>query len=768
MTRHQRLIHSSSQGDEIEDEGNDTVRVQRNLRPEDSSFGAEDAQSLQTWPTAPGHTLSSQAVVGVPSSAVPSAGSAIHDNQDGATRAINASCPEVANGNGYVDNTGSFAMVDSLHDPMQDFTVFLESIGMSDNWFPDIPPSVESAPLPGDEPLESPLSHIQAAAPDVPNTGNGHNNFGARQLVPDEERLSNFGSRMPSLQPETRDDARDIPSPTIRPRSIRTIDAPDHQVFVKRLSEFQQVLPLGFVPPSTYSLSRFVDGFLDGLNQHLPFIHAPTLSIASCNPALTLALAACGSHYRFERTRGLRLFRAARAILLELLRRRGLFGPAVDSGVPGQASESPSLTSLVEGESEDRTEVIQILLLLTIYAIWSHDPEIMQEILSLQGALASIVRSHGLQETVSSRFTMDNSGSDRENWVRWARQERDRRTKLICYTFSNFCSTLHNTPPLLLSSDIGLDLPCSTDLWAAGDSTEWLSVYETVSDEPTSFQTSLTLLFSPAEDSSADSIPSTPLGNHVLLHAIFQQLYFARQLCWYPLLKQGSQLANLTTLEDALRSWKSRWKETRESSTNPRNPAGPIAFTSVALLGQAYVRLQVDLGPHRALSSNDPLQIAKALHAGPPIIRHPGLVAALLHAAHGLSIPIRLGVDFVARTYSFYWSVQHSLSALEYAFLLTRWLLVLPTVGPLGMSKHERKILLWIIRLMDETDMAVTTPDVGSGLDVVLDKSKMRRLSVGIARVWARTFQGNTCWGLVDLIGASLKIYADLLEASSG
>ena len=225
---------------------------------------------------------------------------------------------------------------------------------------------------------------------------------------------------------------------------------------------------------------------------------------------------------------------------------------------------------------------------------------------------------------------------------------------------------------------------------------------------------------------------------------------------------------DLALLEDVLRNWKSRWQQTPESSTNPRNPAGPIAFTSSALLGQAYVRLYLDLGPCRALQSLQRQQIAEALYGAPPIVRTPGLVMALLHGVHALSIPVRSGIDFVARTHSLYWSIQHSLSSLEYSFLLSRWLLTLPEIGPARISEHERLLFLWVNRIAEETgptsedQPALRESDI---LEKVKDFTHMVRLAQAIIRVWVRTFKGNACWGLVDLVGSSLEAYADLLDS---
>ena len=86
------------------------------------------------------------------------------------------------------------------------------------------------------------------------------------------------------------------------------------------------------------------------------------------------------------------------------------------------------------------------------------------------------------------------------------------------------------------------------------------------------------------------------------------------------------------------------------------------------------MRLVCDLGPHRALSSRDPTRTAMALAQLPPADRNPRLIPAILHSAHNLSIPIKLGVNFVAKSQHFFWSVQQCVCSLEGAVFLSRWL----------------------------------------------------------------------------------------------
>lgn len=665
-----------------------------------------------------------------------------------------------------------------LGDPVQDFSVFLESVGLSSDWDSGVFSSVEDPLLPTSMPIDSkPIRE-----PAVPRLG-PDTISDLRNGSDDAPSYSNFGSRLPSLQPEAPDSDDRIGLSDDGTRPAWDISNGDREVFVSKLDEFAQVLPKGFIPPSRHALSRFFAGYVNGLNEHLPFIHVPTLSVARCSPELTLALAAAGSHYRFENSRGIDLFQAAKAILLERLRRRDskqvpypTWNFATPSGF--HASRGSSLISNHTGsplqthhfappidpaiyavdESEAHMEVIRTFLLLTVFASWERHPDLLREILSLQSTLARLVREHGLSESVAN--------SESLSWEEWIRGEGNRRTKFIVYCFFNLHSIMYDIPPLILNSELKLNMPCPHEAWKAGNAGQWRRAYRAQHGTEVPFQDAFAKLFSrsPIPNSSA---PISPLGNYILIHAIIQQIFFARQLCLSAPNMHGTSLRqeDLNVLDSSLSSWKALWKRTPESSIDPQNPAGPIAFTSTALLGLAYIRLHVNLGPCRRLVTQDPAQIARALCESPPIARSPRLIMALLHSAHALSIPVRLGIDFVARTHSFFWSIQHSLCSLECAFLLSRWLLAIPmTQAEQRLSEHERKLLLWLKSMMDETDMAVGPPGAPD-MDFVANPYKVRQLSIAIVRIWARTFKGNTSWAIVDLVGSSLDAYADLLES---
>lgn len=664
-----------------------------------------------------------------------------------------------------------------LGDPVQDFTTFLESVGLSSDWDSGMF-SVET------DPMLSSTMQLDSKPAFAPPRFNQDIGAEQRQAADETHSFSNFGSRLPSLQPEPQDSedrtgaSDDVP----QGRPAWDISNQDRQLFVARLEDFSHVLPKGFVPPSRHALSRYLAGYITGLNEHLPFIHIPTLSASRSPPELTLALAAAGSHYRFENNRGIELFHASKAILLERIRRRdarrplqpqwGLAPPVPPNSVmhtPRGSVSNPRSSPFQQpfipmvdnatypGEDpEAHMEIIRTFLLLTVFASWEKHPDILRDMLALQSTLARLVRDHGLVEHAPLPETA--------SWEDWSRQEADRRTKLLVYCFFNLHSIMYDIPPLILNSELKLNMPGPADEWKATSANQWRRVRRSRVGAEISFQEAFAKLFTKCSPNAPG--PISPLGNYVLIHAIIQQIFFARQLCLSAPGMIGMSLRpdDVAAMDSSLSAWKALWRKTPESSIDPQNPAGPIAFTSTALLGLAYIRLHVDLGPCRRLISQDPMQIAQALNELTPLVRSPRLIMALLHSAHALSIPVRLGIDFVARTHSFFWSIQHSICSLECAFLLSRWLLSIPaTQAEQKLSDHERKLLLWVKGMMEETDVFCGMPSATES-DFINDPARMKQLSVSVVRVWSRTFKGNTSWPIVDLIGTSLEIYADFLE----
>lgn len=556
----------------------------------------------------------------------------------------------------------------------------------------------------------------------------------------DSSSFSRFGSRLPSLQPEESPSAP--PNEQCAQKSLSDLNTDDRQAVAVKLSEFSHTIPANFQLPSRLALSRYLAGYVNGFHEHLPFLHISTISVHNCCIELILAMAAVGAQYCFEGQKGVELFHVSQSIAMQRIRQRDArLGSSHQSSASLSQYSTRTRTSeiLTTGETprsgsmsgclglpsqpdpdsgvqkEDLIQTAQALLLLMAMATWAKHREILREALAIQSVLATLVRDDGFK---SPPMAQDIS------WPEWIRRETTKRTKFIVFCFFNLHTIVYNIPSLILASEVELDLPCNASEFKAATATKWKELRARSTPE-VGFQVAIHRLFSRSANDA--NTYNSSLGNYVLVHALLQHIFFVRQISRYRLDYGGELRADdVAAIEQALRNWQLAWKRNPESSLDPMNPNGPVTFNSTALLRLAYIRLNVDLGPGRALDTRDPIQIANAFRDSPSVKRTPKLVRAVLHSAHALSIPVKIGIHLVAQTQTFMWSIQHSLCTLECAFLLSKWLeaLSLQTSGPL-VTHDEQKIATLVKTMLDETEFAM--PD-----DVPMESpAAMKYLSAG-------------------------------------
>lgn len=189
---------------------------------------------------------------------------------------------------------------------------------------------------------------------------------------------------------------------------------------------------------------------------------------------------------------------------------------------------------------------------------------------------------------------------------------------------------------------------------------------------------------------------------------------------------------------------------------NPTSPSGPLTFTSTALLRLAYVRITTDMRFIPALKTWNPDRVVKEFLQTSPVKRSEQATRAALHCAHALSIPVRIGLGFVAHTQSFYWASQHALCSLECALFLSKWLVTI-TGSPLAeLTKEEALVLDFVIQIVAETPFR-------SSRETLLGTNL--RLSKTVVRTWASLYPGGNVWEMVDLVGRSMKACADSITA---
>lgn len=308
---------------------------------------------------------------------------------------------------------------------------------------------------------------------------------------------------------------------------------------------------------------------------------------------------------------------------------------------------------------QSRLETIQALLLLFAVGLWGAKA-ILHEAFSIQSLLALLVREEGLHAEPNQAM----------DWETWIRLEGSTRTKLIAYCFFNLCSIAYNTPPLLLTSEVDLFLPNPSRLWRAETAWQWQEARQSYPTAEIPLQDAFSRLLN--RPSQGPPGPASSLGNYVLIHALIQHIYLLKQTSFASLspfdVHRGLKPEDVEEVSQALRVWTIGFEQHRQLRANETGQhvigdpfsGGPVAFNSTALLRLAYMRLYTDLNPSRGLETRDHVLIASSFSQAPILVRSPRLHRAVVQAIHALSMLVKMGVNYVARTKSLEWSMQHS------------------------------------------------------------------------------------------------------------
>ena len=100
---------------------------------------------------------------------------------------------------------------------------------------------------------------------------------------------------------------------------------------------------------------------------------------------------------------------------------------------------------------------------------------------------------------------------------------------------------------------------------------------------------------------------------------------------------------------------------------------------------------------------------------------------------------------------------------MEFAILLSKWFeTIANTLVEQPLSSDEKSLIDMVKTLLEETELATSFKDPGKTFED--ERVELQQLGYTVIRLWAATFKGSHIFEIVEVIGASLDEYADLLE----
>ncbi|KAF9886340.1 hypothetical protein FE257_011599 [Aspergillus nanangensis] len=431
-------------------------------------------------------------------------------------------------------------------------------------------------------------------------------------------------------------------------------------------SEIQQRIP------SSTALSRYLSRFLSCFDPQVPIFHRPTAEIRVMEPELILAMAAVGCHYCLEAHEASKMVDLAwETVLVKVEDREKALHLAPgrssrESGDPfgHQATRWAAPTrSGGNGHSERGgcaecndsawVETMQALFFLMVVATWGKTTSRrVRDLASMQSVAIASIRTHGLSDPVICN----------KSWRSWAHHESCRRTKWALFCLFSLHSISMNVPPLMLLTELRLRLPCPTLEWEAADENSWSIEHGKSRSSASMFQDYYDLLF----HSDLNLPRCSSFGNHVMIHAILQHVFYLHQVSHLNVLQGQASVQQLLSVQRALK----RWRSSCEKDPPPQDQ--PMVSNSTALYRLAYVRLVVKIGPAHSLIDKGNGSIVTGLKRLPKSTKSPLLTLAARHALEALHLATEFGIFIVGQQGN--WSVVHAICSLEYCHVIIQFL----------------------------------------------------------------------------------------------
>ncbi|KAI0397156.1 hypothetical protein F5Y17DRAFT_12772 [Xylariaceae sp. FL0594] len=508
------------------------------------------------------------------------------------------------------------------------------------------------------------------------------------------------------------------------------ISGPVFEKLCEEMRSYAPILPLECSVPTHNTLSRGLEMYMRCTHKYLPFIHIPTFNIAKRPIELPLAMAALGLLYRVEHNKAYNLYFMARIIWSERSRREKY---QAASDILRRLDPPAGLATLASDDCE-KLHKIQTLVLLVSFASWG-SARIRGDAFAMAGELAALAREYHVP-------------ADHSGWASWVMSEERSRTVFAAYVLTNLQSITFNNPPLILNHEVKyLPLPDYTQRWAAENALQWNKAPRRPSWV---FSKALDQLFRGKAFSKEDGVSS--FSSYLLILGLLQQFCLHR----HSSIDVAPSDPAVATSETALRAWQVSWEMVDEATLDPHSATSPFSLASTSLLRLGFIRLNVEHEDCRGTlwrGSRAPLIEDQALERSLHVDR------AVLYAAHGLSMLVRLGVSYMATTKTSIWSIEHTVCSVESALLLKQWLAnvsrVIASAGTGGLRRSEKKLLGIITAIIQETDFSniLNLPKE--------NPSRYQHMAATVISLWASFFEGPHVLEIDDDVSSRLRSLAE-------
>ena len=468
--------------------------------------------------------------------------------------------------------------------------------------------------------------------------------------------------------------------------------------------------------PPTETINLYLSTYFNLFHHHLPFLHPVSFKPGVTEPALLLAVLSIGALYNFDQEQAYILHHGSKKLANEFLQNKDNF----------DSRKCPLW-------------MMQSTLLNMIFWSWSGGSQALEWACSIKGLLSNVSTLPttsvadaltNLQMVAGNKYELklrtDARRDAQPSHSEWVEDEGCRRTYYAVYVFFGMLTLTYNhTPAISFNEFESLQLPSSESLWnlEITDEDSWRE----------SYLASTTITVRQAHDSLFQGEPArySAYATRVMINALYLEVWNLKR--------------SFESLQDVVLEWKIRIAlETWERSLDLCEPetivvplstphkSHPLIFNAMAVYRNTRAFLEVDLkSVQEALRYHNSYEIAGAMTlARDAVKRSKEMIKVIEQCFECIEIVALQGINWVTKTSSTNWSVEHPLCGLDLMVILSLWLYRL---------EHDDE---------QYTEEEITMYNkVRNLFDDDAFEQHGNKLSSTVARVWGSMLDGVVVWG---------------------